>query len=102
MALRKTYFVDFLLITVVLVWGFNFALMKVLYRYFHPIAFNAIRFVISSTTMLSVLKLRREPIGIDANDARRIIWLGLLANTLVLHLGVRDQRDRCGAYLGIQ
>jgi len=79
---RKTYFVDFLLITVVLVWGFNFALMKVLYRYFHPIAFNAIRFVISSTTMLSVLKLRREPIGIDANDARRIIWLGLLANTL--------------------
>jgi len=81
-ALRKTYFVDFLLITVVLVWGFNFALMKVLYRYFHPIAFNAIRFVISSTTMLGVLKLKREPTRIDPSDSRRIVWLGLLSNTL--------------------
>ncbi len=80
--LRKSYIVDFLLFTAVLIWGFNFALMKVMYRYFHPIAFNAIRFLVSSVTMLGVLKLRREAIRIDRHDLRRILWLGFLGNTL--------------------
>ena len=44
---RKNYIVDFLLITAVVIWGFNFALMKLMYRYFHPFTLNAIRFTIA-------------------------------------------------------
>ena len=47
---RKSYLVDFLLLSAVVIWGFNFPLMKSMYQYFHPITFNALRFVISSIT----------------------------------------------------
>ena len=79
---RKSYIVDLLLITAVVIWGFNFAVMKSMYRYFHPITFNAVRFVISSITMLAVLKLRGENPRIDRTDVRGILWLGFLGNTL--------------------
>src|SRR5262245_55247061 len=78
----KSHIVDLLLITIVVIWGFNFALMKFMYRYFHPIAFNAIRFVISSVTMVGILKLRGEEVQINLNDLRGILWLGFLGNTL--------------------
>src|SRR5262245_52309392 len=56
--------------------------MKLMYRYFHPIAFNALRFVISSLTMLGILKLRGERPQIERKDLRGILWLGFLGNTL--------------------
>jgi drug/metabolite transporter (DMT)-like permease len=79
---RKNYIVDFLLITVVVIWGFNFALMKVMYRYFSPITFNAIRFVISSTAMILTLKARGESVWPEWKDLRHVVWLGFLSNTL--------------------
>jgi drug/metabolite transporter (DMT)-like permease len=79
---RKSYLADILLVSAVLIWGFNFPLMKVMYRYFHPIPFNAIRFVIASATMLAVLKLRGHSAQIERRDFRRILWLGFLGNTL--------------------
>lgn len=82
MAPRKTYIVDFLLLTAVLIWGFNFPLMKSMYSYFHPITFNAVRFVIASVIMLGVLKLRGDTGRVDRQDWRRILWLGFLGNTL--------------------
>ena len=82
MTARKNYIVDFLLITVVVIWGFNFAVMKVMYRYFSPITFNAIRFVISSAAMVLTLKARGERALPDWKDTRRVIWLGFLGNTL--------------------
>jgi drug/metabolite transporter (DMT)-like permease len=81
-ARRKSYIVDLLLITAVVIWGFNFALMKLMYRYFHPITFNAIRFVVSSAAMLAILKLRGDNARIDRIDMRGILWLGFLGNTL--------------------
>src|SRR5262245_41916828 len=79
---RKSYLIDFLLLTVVLIWGFNFPLMKLMYRYFHPIVFNAMRFTISSTTMLLLLKIRGDGLFVDRRDRRHVVWLGILANTL--------------------
>jgi len=80
--LSKSYIVDLLLISIVVIWGFNFAVMKLMYRYFHPIAFNAIRFVIASLTMVGTLKLRGESPRIERKDLRGILWLGFLGNTL--------------------
>jgi len=81
-ARHKTYFVDFLLLTAVVVWGINFALMKQMYRYFHPVAFNAVRFTISSVAMFAILQLRGETRTVEHKDWRGIFWLGFLGNTL--------------------
>ena len=79
---RKGYIVDFLLITAVVIWGFNFAVMKLMYRYFHPFTFNAIRFTIASIVMLLLLKVRGESPRVERQDVRGVLWLGLLGNTL--------------------
>jgi drug/metabolite transporter (DMT)-like permease len=78
----KEYVVDLLLISAVMIWGFNYALMKVMYRYFDPITYNALRFVVASAAMLTVIKFRGERLHLDRKDRRGILWLGLLANTL--------------------
>jgi len=65
-----------------MIWGFNFAVMKALYSYFHPIAFNAVRFVTSSTAMFLVLKIRGESLRIARQDIRSVLWLGFIANAL--------------------
>ena len=79
---RKAYVVDLLLITTVLVWGLNFPIMKLMYRHFHPIAFNAVRFTLASITMLVLLKLRGDTLHIDKRDMPPVLALGFLANTL--------------------
>ena len=78
---RKNYVVDVLLISAVLIWGFNYAIVKITFRYFHPIAFNAVRFSVSSAAMFLVLKIRGEGLRIAPQDIRQILWLGLIGNT---------------------
>jgi len=56
--------------------------MKLMYRYFHPITFNALRFVISSVVMLAILKTRNDYTRIKREDWPGIVWLGFLGNTL--------------------
>src|SRR5882672_6250071 len=83
--------------TVVTIWGFNFAVMKLVYRWFHPIAFNAIRFVIASAAMVLLLKLLGISLRIDREDFRGIVRLGFVSNTVypfVFVLGL--SRTRAG------
>ena len=68
--------------TVVLVWGFNFAVMKLAYRSFHPMVFNAVRFTIASVTMMFLLKLQGVTLHIEREDMKAVIWLGFLGNPL--------------------
>ena len=94
---RKTYAVDALLVSVVTIWGFNFAVMKWVYQYFHPIAFTTLRFVLSSMAMFLVLKVRGEALRIARQDIRAILWLGFLGNTLYQFLFVLGlARTRAG------
>jgi len=85
---RKNYAVDALLLSTVLIWGFNYAIVKMTFRYFHPIAFNAVRFTVSSAAMFLVLKMRGEGLRIAAHDIRRILWLGFIANAFYQFLFV--------------
>lgn len=99
---RKNYAVDALLVTAVTIWGFNFAVMKVLYRYFHPIAFNAVRFLTSSAAMFLVLKMRGEALRIAREDIRTVLWLGFLANAFyqfLFALGLARTRAGNGALI---
>ena len=79
---RKSYVFDLLLLSVVIIWGFNFAVVKLIYRDFHPIAFNAVRFLIATVAMVAIFKLRGASLRVDSEDYRGVIWLGLLSNTL--------------------
>ena len=85
---RKNYAVDALLLSTVLIWGFNYAIVKMTFRYFHPIAFNAVRFTVSSAAMFLVLKMRGEGLRIAAHDIRSILWLGFIANAFYQFLFV--------------
>ena len=94
---RKRYVTDLLLLSVVIIWGMNFSVMKLMYEYFHPISFNAVRFIICSITMFLILKLRGENIAIQRSDLPGVIWIGFLGNTLFQFLFVLGlDRTRAG------
>ncbi len=73
---------DLLLISVMLIWGMNFAIMKGMYAYFDPFAFTSLRFVIAVSTLLVAFKLRGLSLRIDWADLPAITGLGMLANTV--------------------
>ena len=85
---RKQYAFDLLMLTVVIIWGFNFSVMKLVYQSVHPIAFNAVRFLIATSTMTLLLKLSGVSIRIDREDVRGIVWLGFVTNTVYQFLFV--------------
>jgi drug/metabolite transporter (DMT)-like permease len=79
---RQRLLVDGALLSVTLVWGFNFAIMKSLYSWVHPLAFTFVRFITATATLWLILKLRRQPLGIERRDLVELTWLGILANTI--------------------
>jgi drug/metabolite transporter (DMT)-like permease len=94
---RKPYITDLLLLTVVAIWGMNFAVMKVAYRSFLPIAFNACRFVIALITVAALMKLSPNPARFARKDLKEILLLGFLANTVYQFLFVLGvERTKAG------
>lgn len=69
------------MLLVVLIWGINFVVVKAAFSQVPPLAFTAMRFLVTSLTFLLILYLRRE-LWIPRGTAWRIIWLGLVGNTL--------------------
>lgn len=70
------------LLTMVLVWGLNFSVVKAALAHLPPLGFNALRFPLASLTVWLVLR-RRGPIPLPAReDLRRVIVLGLVGNVV--------------------
>ena len=76
----RIYLVEFLLVTVAVIWGTNFSLIKTLYNYFHPLAFNAVRMTIATLTMVSIIKMRGVQLRVERRDLPALIGLGILSN----------------------
>lgn len=73
---------DLALIALSVIWGVNFSVIKVTLVELDPLAFNALRFVLASLTLLVFLKLTG---GVPFPERRhwgRIVFLGLLANVV--------------------
>jgi drug/metabolite transporter (DMT)-like permease len=66
----------------VFVWGVNFAVVKHALASIHPLAFNAMRFVIASVLVWGVLRARGELSLPDRRDLPRVVALGLVGNVL--------------------
>lgn len=73
---------DLIMISVVLIWGMNYSIMKGLYAYFDPLAFALVRFIVAVITLTIVLKLRGLSLGMDRRDLPSILALALLCHTV--------------------
>jgi drug/metabolite transporter (DMT)-like permease len=76
----KPYFCDLLMLSVVGIWGLNFAIVKYAFTDFHPLAFNALRFTVASIAMAFVAKTLGYPLRIDRADWLPVLSLALLSN----------------------
>ena len=72
---------DLGLLTVVLSWGLNLAIVKVALREMLPLAFNAARFLLASVTLLALLRLFKERYLTSRADLAWLILLGLVGHT---------------------
>ncbi len=70
------------MVSVTLIWGMNFSIMKHAYVYFDPLAFTALRFTIAVLTLALVLKVRGIPLTADRADLPSLAGLGFLSQTL--------------------
>jgi drug/metabolite transporter (DMT)-like permease len=78
---------DLLLVTMVVIWGSNFSLVKVALRDFPEIAFNAFRLVIASTLFLLALWQTRKKTSsteitrpMTRADWKRLVVLGIIGH----------------------
>lgn len=74
--------VDLAMLAVVLIWGGNFVLTKWTLSEVRPLAFNGLRFVLSSTLLLSLVALTEKGLHVEKRDWPRLILLGLVGGTL--------------------
>jgi drug/metabolite transporter (DMT)-like permease len=89
--------IDLLMISVTVIWGLNFSVMKGLYRHFDPLAFTALRFIVAIATLLLVMRLRGQPLRMSLEDMPGIAALGLLSQTVYQLLFVNGlARTRAG------
>ena len=77
---RRDVTTDLGLLLIVLIWGVNFSVLKVLLRELDPLALNALRFPMAAVALWILVRRLDGSLKPDPEDLRRIITLGLLGN----------------------
>ncbi len=72
---------DLSMILVVLLWGSNFAIIKVSLRDLGPLTFTALRFSLATVLLLVLLRWREGSLALPEGHFLRMLWLGLIGNT---------------------
>ncbi len=72
---------DIGMLIVVLIWGLNFVVLKAAFIEIPPLAFTALRFVITSMTFGLILGFRKELRKPEPGNLWRFVWLGFIGNT---------------------
>jgi drug/metabolite transporter (DMT)-like permease len=73
---------DLELLCVVLLWAFNFSVIKVGLREIEPLAYNIIRFLCASTVLLVLTRLREGSLAVPRRDLARLALLGLVGHAI--------------------
>ncbi len=68
------------MILVVLIWGTNFSMAKIALAQIPPTAFAAIRFIIASVMLWSLLRVREGAIPLPRGNIWKLIWIGVLGS----------------------
>ena len=79
---KATWAMDLAMVSVVLIWGLNFSVMKGLYQYFDPLAFTFLRFLVAVTALTLVMRALGVPLAVDRQDLPALAALGILSNTI--------------------
>lgn len=79
---KKLGATDFFMLLVVVFWAINFSIMKVALREISPLAFNGIRLLCASLTLVIIQVIRGEGFSIEKSDVGKIIVLSLIGNTI--------------------
>ncbi len=79
---------EVLMLSVPLIWGMNFSIMKGLYAWFDPLAFTALRFTVGVITLTLFMRFRDHSLAVDRSDLPALIGLGFLSNTIYQFLFV--------------
>jgi drug/metabolite transporter (DMT)-like permease len=87
---RRSWGVELALVLIVLVWGVNYSLLKIVFAAMDPMAFNVLRFTLASAVLLGLIwtvRRVRLPISVLRTGApitRRdwidLAWLGLVGH----------------------
>lgn len=72
--------VDAAMLLVVLIWGVNFAIIKVALREIDPLAFAALRFGLATAMMVGLALAFERSLRIQRGDFWKLLGLGLLGN----------------------
>jgi drug/metabolite transporter (DMT)-like permease len=80
--MKRVAWADLMLLSVILIWGLNFSIMKQLYTYFSPLGFTGPRFCVAVMTLAAILKIRGEPLRVNREDLPSIIGLGIVSTTI--------------------
>lgn len=70
------------MLSVVLIWGFNFPIVKFALRSLAPLTFNTLRFGVATAALLLIMRLRGESFRIRRQDIIPVILLGFGGHTL--------------------
>lgn len=70
------------MLSVVLIWGFNFPIVKFALRSLAPLTFNTLRFGVATAALLLIMRLRGESFKIRRQDIIPVILLGFGGHTL--------------------
>lgn len=73
---------DLLMLGVVVVWGVNFSVIKSTLTEMSPLAFDGLRFLLSSITMLILSCVIQGDLRIQCNDWPRLVLIGLIGHTI--------------------
>jgi drug/metabolite transporter (DMT)-like permease len=73
---------DGLAISLALIWGSNYPLVKQVMTELSPMSFNGLRFVGASLFLLIALRLMGENWSVQRSDLPRLFWLGLIGIAL--------------------
>ncbi|HEX9054251.1 MAG TPA: DMT family transporter [Gemmatimonadales bacterium] len=70
------------MLLVCLIWGANFSVVKGAFEYLPALAFTGVRFALSSAFLYVLVRWRYGAVTFPAGLTGRMIWLGVLGNTL--------------------
>lgn len=73
---------DLGMLLVCLIWGANFSVVKGAFEYLPALAFTGVRFALSSAFLYVLVRWRYGAVTFPAGLTGRMIWLGVLGNTL--------------------
>ncbi len=80
--MRSDRLTDLGLLSLALIWGINFAVVKVGLEELDPLVFNALRFPLAAVALLVVLRVRGPTRKPERRDIPRLVGLGVLGNVV--------------------